>query len=136
LSDQTRREIEAGKLAVAKAAAAIKAASRPVIVAEHTAEICGARDALARLAERIQAPVVATLDAKAIMAEDHPLFRGMLGSYGRSCANHVVAEADLVIYAGGNTSDQSTANWKIPKEGTRSSTSISTRPNWAGITRA
>ncbi len=53
------------------------------------------------------------------MVEDHPLFRGTLGCYGRSCANHVVAEADLVIYAGGNTSDQSTANWKIPKEGTR-----------------
>jgi acetolactate synthase-1/2/3 large subunit len=105
--------------AVQKAAAAIKAASRPVIVAEHTAEICGARDALARLAEKIQAPVVATLDAKAIIVEDHPLFRGTLGTYGRSCANHVVAEADLVIYAGGNTSDQSTANWKIPKEGTK-----------------
>src|SRR6185503_9185160 len=105
--------------AVQKAAAAIKASSRPVIVAEHTAEICGAREALARLAEKIQAPIVATLDAKAIIVEDHPLFRGTLGSYGRSCANHVVAEADLVIYAGGNTSDQSTANWKIPKEGTR-----------------
>ncbi len=103
--------------AIQKAVAAIKSASRPVIVAEHTAEICGAGEALARLAERIQAPVVATLDAKAIMVEDHPLFRGMLGSYGRSCANHVVAEADLVIMAGGNTSDQSTANWKIPKEG-------------------
>ena len=105
--------------AVQKAATAIKAASRPVIVAEHTAEICGAREALTKLAERIQAPVVATLDAKAIIGEDHPLFRGTLGTYGRSCANHVVAEADLVIYAGGNTSDQSTANWKIPKEGTR-----------------
>src|SRR5688500_5976648 len=103
--------------AIQKAVAAIKSASRPVIVAEHTAEICGAGEALARLAARIQAPVVATLDAKAIMVEDHPLFRGMLGSYGRSRANHVVAEADLVIMAGGNTSDQSTANWKIPKEG-------------------
>ena len=104
--------------AVQKAAAAIKAASRPVIVAERCAEICGAREALAKLAERIQAPLVATLDAKALIAEDHPLFRGTLGTYGRSCANHVVAEADLVIYAGGNTSDQSTANWKIPAPGT------------------
>jgi acetolactate synthase-1/2/3 large subunit len=103
---------------VQKAAAAIKASSRPVIVAERCAEICGAGEALARFAERIQAPVVTTLDAKAIIVEDHPLFRGTLGTYGRSCANHVVAEADLVIYAGGNTSDQSTANWKIPKPGT------------------
>jgi acetolactate synthase-1/2/3 large subunit len=104
--------------AVQKAAAAIKAASRPVIVADRGAEICGAGEALARLAERIQAPVVATLDAKALIVEDHPLFRGTLGTYGRSSANHVVAEADLVILAGSNTSDQTTGNWKIPKEGT------------------
>jgi acetolactate synthase-1/2/3 large subunit len=104
--------------AVQRAAAAIKAATRPVIVAEHGAEVSSAGEALARLAERIQAPVVATLDAKSLIVEDHPLFRGTLGTYGRSCANRVVAEADLVIMAGGNTSDQSTANWKIPKEGT------------------
>jgi acetolactate synthase-1/2/3 large subunit len=62
--------------------------------------------------------VVVTLDAKHAMLEDHPLFRGTVGLYGRSCANHVVAEADLVIYAGCNTSDHTTANWKLPKEGT------------------
>jgi acetolactate synthase I/II/III large subunit len=31
----------------------------------------------------------------------------------------VVAEADLVIYAGSNTSDHTTANWKMPREGTQ-----------------
>jgi acetolactate synthase-1/2/3 large subunit len=52
------------------------------------------------------------------MIEDHPLFRGMVGLYGRSCANHVVAEADIVIYAGSNTSDHTTANWTMPRPGT------------------
>lgn len=52
------------------------------------------------------------------MAEDQPLFRGFLGLYGRSGANHVVAEADLVIYGGCNTSDHTTNNWKLPKDGT------------------
>jgi acetolactate synthase-1/2/3 large subunit len=103
---------------VEKAAAAIKSAARPVIVADRGAVICGAGDALARLAERIQAPVVSTLDAKDIMVEDHPLFRGALGLYGRGCANHVVAEADLVIYAGSNTSDHTTANYTMPRPGT------------------
>jgi len=103
---------------VQRAAAAITASSRPVIVADRGVIISEASAAVARLAERIQAPVVATLDAKHAMTEDHPLFRGMLGSYGRSCANHVVAEADLVVYAGSNTSDQTTANWKMPKQGT------------------
>jgi acetolactate synthase-1/2/3 large subunit len=52
------------------------------------------------------------------MLEDHKLFRGTVGLYGRGCANHVVAEADLVIYAGSNTSDHTTANWTMPKQGT------------------
>jgi acetolactate synthase-1/2/3 large subunit len=104
--------------AVRKAVAAINASRRPVIIADRGADISGAREALAKLAERIQAPVVATLDAKAIMSEDHPLFRGTQGLYGRSCANHVIAEADLVIFAGSNTSDHTTANYKMPKPGT------------------
>ena len=102
---------------VQKAAAAIKASARPVIVADRGAAISGAADALAQFADRIQAPVVLTLDAKDIMVEDHPLHRGALGLYGRSCANHVVAEADLVIYAGCNTGDHTTANWRMPKDG-------------------
>jgi acetolactate synthase-1/2/3 large subunit len=41
-----------------------------------------------------------------------------MGLYGRSGGNHIVADADLVLYAGSNTSDHTTANWKMPKEGT------------------
>ncbi len=105
--------------AVQRAAAAIKEASRPVIVVDRGAEIFGAGATAARLAEKIQAPLVATLDAKAAVSEDHALFRGMLGIYGRSCANRAVAEANLVIYAGNNTSDHTTASWRMPKQGTR-----------------
>ncbi len=104
--------------AVERAVTAIKAARRPVIVADRGVIISDAAAALAQLAARIQSPVVVTLDAKHAMLEDHPLFRGAVGLYGRSCANHVVAEADLVIYAGCNTSDHTTANWKLPREGT------------------
>src|SRR5688572_3347896 len=101
---------------VKRAADAIARASRPVIVVDRGAAISGARDALAQLAEKIQSPVVATLDAKDLMTEDHPLFRGMGGLYGRSGTNHVLDEADLVIYAGSNTSDHTTGNWKMPRE--------------------
>ena len=104
--------------AVKRASAAIAKSARPVIVADRGAALCGAREALAKFAQQIQSPVVVTLDAKDIMLEDHPLFRGSVGLYGRSCANHVVAEADLVIFAGSNTSDHTTANWKMPKGGT------------------
>lgn len=104
--------------AVSQAAAAIARSQRPVLVADRGAAISGAREALAALAERIQAPVVAMLDAKDTVVEDHPLFRGTGGLYGRSCANHVIDDADLVIYAGSNTNDHTTANWKMPRAGT------------------
>jgi acetolactate synthase-1/2/3 large subunit len=104
--------------ALARAVSAIKDAKQPVIVADRGVIIADASAALARFAERVQSPVVVTLDAKNAMLEDHPLFRGAVGLYGRGCANHVVAEADLVIYAGSNTSDHTTANWTMPKQGT------------------
>ena len=104
--------------AVERAVVAIKASKRPVIIADRGVIVSGASAALARFAERIQAPVVVTLDAKHAMLEDHKLFRGAVGLYGRGCANHVVDEADLVIYAGSNTSDHTTANWNMPRQGT------------------
>lgn len=104
--------------ALGRAIAAIERAQRPVIFADRGVNVSGARDALQALATRIQAPVVVTLDAKAAMPEDDPLFCGPAGLYGRSCANHVVDEADLVIYAGSNVSDHSSGNFKMPRSGT------------------
>jgi len=104
--------------ALRRAAEAIAKSERPVIVADRGVVISGAEAAVAALAKKIKAPVVATLDAKAVMLEDDPLFAGIVGAYARSCANHVVAEADLVIFAGSNTADQTTANWTLPKQGT------------------
>ena len=104
--------------AVQRAAAAIKASAKPVIVADRGAIISDAGAAIAKLAEKIQAAVVATPDAKAIMVEEHPLFHGTMGLYGRTCGNQVMAEADLVIYAGSNTSDHTTGYYKMPKDGT------------------
>lgn len=101
-----------------RAAHAIAKAQRPVIVADRATMISGAAAALVALAERIPAPIVATPDAKAVMIEDAPLHAGIVGLYGRSGANHILAEADLVIYAGSLTNDHTTANWQLPKDGT------------------
>ncbi len=105
-------------MALERAVAVISRAERPVIYADRGVTISGASEALQALAERIQAPVVVTLDAKTSIAESHALFRGPAGLYGRSCANHSVDEADLVIFAGSNTSDHTTGYWKMPRPGT------------------
>ncbi|RYY91152.1 MAG: thiamine pyrophosphate-binding protein, partial [Comamonadaceae bacterium] len=104
--------------ALHQAALRLAAAHRPVLVADRGVAISGAGDALRALAQKLQAPIVTTLDAKSCILEDDPLYAGPVGLHGRSCANHVVAEADLVLYAGSTTSDHTTANWKLPLPGT------------------
>lgn len=104
--------------AIDRAIKAIAHSKKPVIIADRGVIFSGAKDALKALGEKIQSPIAATLDAKSAILETDPLFRGMVGLYGRSCTNHMVDEADLIIYAGSNTSDHTTANWKLPKAGT------------------
>ena len=103
--------------AIERAVKAIQTSLRPVIVADRGVVISGAGVALRALGEKIQSPIVATLDAKSTILETDTLFRGMVGLYGRSCTNHIVDEADLIIYAGSNTSDHTTANWNLPRAG-------------------
>ena len=100
---------------VARAAAAFASATRPVIVADRGAMIAGALEAIVQLAQRTGAVVVSTPDAKSAVLETHASFRGILGLYGQSGANHTVEEADLVLFAGSTTSDHTTGNWKMPK---------------------
>lgn len=103
---------------IKKCNAAIKMSKKPVIVVDRGAVISKAKEALHAFAAKMDAPVVTTLDAKSMMIESHPCYRGNVGSYGRSCTNRIVDEADLVIYLGSNTSDHTTGNWKLPRQGT------------------
>ena len=102
---------------LAAAVAAIDAARRPVLVVGLGAMVSQAETAVVRLAERLSAPVVAALDAKAVMVDRHPLNGGIVGTYSRSCANRIVAEADLVLFVGCDTGDQVTSNWVLPLPG-------------------
>jgi len=53
----------------------------------------GAEAELAMLAEQLQIPVATSLNAKAVLSDDHPLNVGVPGTYSRWCANRVLAEA-------------------------------------------
>lgn len=103
---------------VGKAVAALAKSARPVIVADRGATISGAGAAVTKLADVLDCPFVVTLDAKDLVVHDHPRFGGLVGTYGRSCANRIVSEADLVVFVGSNTSDMTTAFWKMPTQGT------------------
>ena len=98
---------------------AITPAERPIIVAGGGVRISGAATELVALAERRAIPVATSVDGKGSISEDHSLSVGVVGSYSAWCANRAVSEADLVIYVGSATGDQTTHNWKVPAIGTR-----------------
>jgi acetolactate synthase-1/2/3 large subunit len=100
--------------ALAAAARAIEGASRPVIVAGGGVRISGAAAELMALAEKCSIPVATSVDGKGSIPENHPLSVGVVGNYSAWCANKVVSEADLVIYIGSATGDQTTNSWKVP----------------------
>lgn len=104
--------------AVEAAARAIEVAQRPIIVAGGGVRISGAAAELVALAEKLEIPVATSVDGKGSIPETHPLSVGVAGNYSAWCANRVVCAADLVIFVGSGTGDQTTNSWKVPALGT------------------
>lgn len=109
---------EAESEAIGQAVELLQKAERPVIVAGGGARSSEAGPEIVELAERLSIPVATSLDGKDAIADTHPLNVGIVGSYSRWCANHLVYEADLVLYIGSGTGDQVTNDWTIPRMGT------------------
>jgi acetolactate synthase I/II/III large subunit len=103
--------------AVERAARAIAAAKRPVIVAGGGVRISSAAAEVVALAEKLSIPVATSVAGKGTILDEHPLSVGVVGTYSARCANQVVSEADLVIYIGSHTGDQVTHNWTVPAVG-------------------
>lgn len=75
----------------------IASARRPMILAGGGA--VGARDALVQLADRLEAPLATTLNAKGLFA-DHPYSIDVFGTLSTPAASAVIAQADCIICFG------------------------------------
>ncbi len=104
---------------VEAAVCAIKAALRPIIIAGGGVRISGAAAQLLALAEKRNIPVATSVDGKGSISETHPLSVGVAGHYSAWCANKAVCDADLVIFVGSGTGDQTTNSWRVPALGTK-----------------
>ena len=100
------------------AAALLAKAERPIIVAGGGVVRSGARQEVVELAEKLQIPVVTSLNAKSTIVDTHPLAVGVSGSYSRDCANRALLEADLVFFIGSHTGGQVSHSWRFPPVGT------------------
>ena len=101
---------------VRQAAGRLGRAERPVIVAGGGAVASQAGPEIVELAERLCAPIAISLNGKGAIPDTHPLVVGAVGTYPRWCANRVVSEADLVLFVGSQTGDQTTDNWTVPQQ--------------------
>jgi acetolactate synthase-1/2/3 large subunit len=94
--------------AIKDAAQLLSLAERPVLLVGHGVVISGAGQAVTRLAERLDAPIVCTLLGKGGVDEAHPLHLGMLGMHGTAYANKAVDHADLIMSIGSRWDDRIT----------------------------
>ena len=98
---------------VQQAAAILKAARKPVIIAGGGVHYGQAHAQLKAFAERFQIPVVETQAGKSALAWDHQLNLGPVGVTGASSANAVCADADVVLGVGTRFQDFTTGSWAL-----------------------
>ena len=95
---------------LAAAAAAIREARRPMIVAGGGVIYSEATAALRQFVERTGIPVGETQAGKGSLPYDHPAALGAIGVTGTFAANRIGAEADVVIGIGTRWTDFTTAS--------------------------
>jgi acetolactate synthase-1/2/3 large subunit len=93
---------------IKRAAALVKAAERPLIVAGGGVYQADAGPALRELAEKTDMPVIHTLMGKASFPNSHRLCLGLMGYHGRVAANTALSEADVILAVGTRFGDRST----------------------------
>lgn len=104
MAPYTRQTIPPARLAEAdlgRLVDHIRASRRPVIWAGKGVRATFAHDALAELAELLEAPVILAGDAAGALPDTHPLSTGQLALYARTpLQRELAAEADLVVAIG------------------------------------
>ncbi len=98
---------------VARAAAVLKNATRPLIIAGGGVHYSEAGAELASFAEKHGIPVVETIAGRGIMTHAHPMNAGPLGVIGSSSANALAGEADVVVAIGTRLQDFTTGSWSV-----------------------
>jgi len=99
----------------AEAAAAIKMAKRPVIIAGGGVLYSEASDTLAAFAEAHGIPVMETQAGKSALPHEHPLNMGSVGVTGSAASNALAEEADVVLAVGTRLQDFTTGSWALFK---------------------
>ncbi len=85
---------------VERAAAILRQARSPIVLAGHGAARAGAGAALRRFAERLNVPVATTFHGKGVFSDEHPLALGAVGFMRHDYANFGFDGADVIVAVG------------------------------------
>jgi len=96
---------------VSDAAALLRSARRPMIIAGGGVQYSRAVPDLIRLAEAHGIPVVETIAGRANLLATHPLNIGPIGVTGSDSANAIAEQADVVVAVGTRLQDFTTGSW-------------------------
>lgn len=97
--------------AVADAAALLKTAKKPLIIAGGGVRYSGAEAVVAKFAAERGIPVVETIAGKGGLTHYHPVHAGPIGIVGSTSANALASEADVIIAIGTRLMDFTTGSW-------------------------
>jgi 3D-(3,5/4)-trihydroxycyclohexane-1,2-dione acylhydrolase (decyclizing) len=96
--------------AITRAAAVLRSARRPLVVAGGGVVHSAAQEALIAFADATGIPVADTHAGKGAIPFDHPAAAGPLGSTGTPVANSLAAQTDVVLGIGTRWTDFTTAS--------------------------
>ena len=97
---------------VERAAALLRGAERPVLVAGGGVVTANASAELMALAERLGAPVVTTWMGKGAIDETHELAAQTIGDTASTCGNALAATADVILSVGCRFTDWSASSYR------------------------
>ncbi len=105
------RRISPDVAEIADAAALLKTAKRPMIIAGGGVQYSRAVAELTSFAEAHDIPVVETIAGRANLHATHPLNIGPIGVTGSNSANAIAEKADVILAVGTRLQDFTTGSW-------------------------
>lgn len=99
-------KVQGHTIQIKKALEAIAEAKRPVICCGGGVVLAGAREEMVAFARNSAIPVVSTMMGFGVIPQDSELYLGMIGSHGKSFANRVMHEADVILLCGARVGDR------------------------------
>jgi acetolactate synthase-1/2/3 large subunit len=109
------RRIRPDRADIARAAALIARAKRPLILVGGGIHLSAGHEALLALAEAYSVPVAHTMSGKGGIACTHPLSVGLFGRYSR-IANELIEASDCLLVVGCKLGEIATKRYALPPE--------------------